>query len=322
MVATGQNGHNASAAEPPVTLAGALERVSSRLDAAGLAFGHGTDNAWDEAVQLGLGALGLDPHSGDEVLEVPLEAADWQRIQSLADQRVEQRVPLAYLLGTGWFAGLEFLCDQRALVPRSPLAELIVEDYAPWWSGAPPDRILDLCCGGGCIGIAAACHAPQAQLVLADIDRDALALAQENVRRHAVGDRVAVRRSDLFDDLAGERFDLILCNPPYVDARDIAAMPAEYRHEPLHALAAGGDGLDLALRILARASAHLSERGLLFLEVGNSWEALDALLPELAFTWLEFSAGGHGVLCISAAELRNARQRFETLADARGSESV
>jgi ribosomal protein L3 glutamine methyltransferase len=288
---------------PPETLAGAVARCATRLDEAGVAFGHGTDNPWDEAVQLVLAVAGLE--DGPDVAERPLADADWDTITALLERRIGERCPLPYLLGEAHFAGLRFRCDRRALVPRSPLAELIGGAYAPWYAGPSPRRLLDLCCGGGCLGIAAAVHAPGLSVVLADLDSDALALAAENVALHGVGERVSLCHSDGFTGLAGERFDIILCNPPYVDAEDLAGMPAEFHHEPAAGLGAGADGLDLVRRLLPVAAEHLEDQGLLLLEVGNSWPALEACYPRFPFTWVELERGGHGVAAITAGELRD-----------------
>jgi len=314
MVATVSGANNAAA---PRTVGEALERVREALAAAPLYFGHGTDNAWDEAVQLVLAALRRSATGDRELLDEPLRATDWESVCELLARRVSERLPLPYLTGRAYFAGLEFICDGRALVPRSPLGELVAGDYAPWWQGSLPRRILDLCCGGGSIGIAAACHAPDASVILADIDADALALARENIALHDLGARVRCCASDLFAQLDPQTFDLILCNPPYVDAGDIAAMPAEFHAEPRRALAAGDDGLDLALRILAQASSWLTADGLLFLELGNSWEALDALCASLALTWVEFAHGGHGVLVAQGRELAQWQGHFQAIADTR-----
>lgn len=310
MVATPPKGSNqrsaaslASDARVPQSRREALELIYAALQQSGVFYGHGTDNAWDEAVLLLLSACDLNPMSGEEVLDVEMHADAWRQATDWLLQRVEQRTPLPYVLGRAWFAGLEFHCDARALVPRSPLAELIQNDYRPWWRGAPPDRILDLCCGGGAIGIAAAVQQSGLEVVLADIDRDALALAVENIALHGLEQRVSVRESDLFAGLAGERFDIVLCNPPYVDAGDLAGMPPEYHAEPPLGLGSGEDGLDLARKILVSASDYLLDGGLLFLELGNSWLALDELLSELPLTWLEFSEGGHGVLVADSKDL-------------------
>ncbi len=290
--------------EAPVATVGEhLDRVYERLANADLFFGHGTDNAWDEAVLLVLSACKLPVDSDDTVLKMAVSAEQQARIADWLEQRVEERRPLPYILGRAWFAGLEFDCDERALVPRSPLAEVIREDFRPWWSGAAPQRLLDLCCGGGAIGIAAALQIPDLELVLADLSPDALALARQNVARHGLESRTRLVESDLFTALAGERFDIILCNPPYVDANDLASMPEEYVAEPAMGLGSGSDGLDHARRIIAAAESHLTENGLLFLELGNSWEALDRQLAEFPMTWLEFSDGGHGVLLLQRSEI-------------------
>ncbi len=289
----------------PATVGAALTRCHQRLSASDLWYGHGTDNAWDEAVQLVLGVAGLPTDSGEEVLDLPLSAAAGERIEALLRRRIEERVPLPYLLGRAWFAGLEFRCDERALVPRSPIAELILDGFRPWYTGPDPRRVLDLCCGGGCIGLAVAHYYPAARVDLADIDPDALALAAENAAVLGLEERVRIVQSDLFEALAGERYDLILSNPPYVDSLDLASMPAEYAHEPELGLGSGADGLDITRCILAQARGHLQESGLLVVEVGNSWPALEAAYPRVPFTWLEFERGGEGVFALTAAELQD-----------------
>lgn len=289
--------------EVPAALGVALTLVHERFEACGLCYGHGTDNAWDEAVQLVLSATGLPVEAGDEVLGDPITTEHWQTIRRWSYQRIAERTPLPYLTGTAWFAGLPFFCDPRALVPRSPLAEVIANEYQPWWAGPAPGQILDLCCGGGSIGIAAAVYSQHARVTLADLDADALALAAENVQLHKVADRVELRRGDLWSAVSGQRFDVILANPPYVDADDLATMPAEFHAEPPQGLGSGADGLDMARRILCQAAEFLHQGGLLFLEVGNSWEALDRTLSGLPLTWLDFSEGGHGVLLVQTAEL-------------------
>jgi ribosomal protein L3 glutamine methyltransferase len=287
----------------PATVAATLDCVFAALEAAELFYGHGTDNAWDEAVLLVLSACELPPDAGEEVLELPLRDDARAAVQRWTNARIHDRLPLPYLLGRAWFAGYEFLCDARALVPRSPLAELIRADYAPWWTGPPPRRLLDLCCGGGCIGLAAALYNPELQVVLSDIDDAALSLAEENIDYHGLNARVRTQQSDLFAALNGERFDIILSNPPYVDEADLAQMPGEYTAEPARGLGSGPDGLELARQILCQARAQLAPGGLLFLELGNSWVALDELLSRLPLTWLEFHDGGHGVLALRDDEL-------------------
>jgi ribosomal protein L3 glutamine methyltransferase len=284
-------------------LRAAIEAIAAQFDLAQLSYGHGTDNAWDEAVMLVLTACGLPPDAGDEVLDLRITAQQQAAIDDWLSQRIEARRPLPYVLGRAWFAGIEFTCDERALVPRSPLGELVSAAFQPWWRGEPPRQVLDLCCGGGAIGIATALYCPQARVTLADLSPEALELARLNISRHDLPERVEALQSDLFSALDGRRFDIILCNPPYVDAEDLAAMPAEYHAEPPLGLGSGSDGLDHARLILAQASSHLNDEGLLFLELGNSWEALDGILAELPLTWLDFSEGGHGVLMLRREEL-------------------
>lgn len=292
----------------PTTVGEALAYCSAALIDSPVFYGHGTDNAWDEAVQLVLSVVDLPLDSDDGVLPHPFDEQACNRLDTLLRRRIAERVPAPYLLGKAWFAGIEFLCDQRAIIPRSPMAELILHDFSPWYTGPEPHRLLDLCCGGGCLGLAAAHYHPGIQVDLVDIDDSALALARDNASRLGLQGRVDILKSDLFQALSGRRYDIILSNPPYVDAGDLAGMPPEYHHEPQLALAAGGDGLDLARRILARAEAFLAPTGLLLLEVGNSWQALEAAYPTVPFTWVEFEHGGHGVLAMTAGELQSYRE--------------
>jgi len=279
-----------------------LRYVSSRFADSPLYFGHGTDNVWDESVQLVMRSLHLPLENNTLFLDARLTREERALILDRMQRRIDDRVPLAYLLGEAWFMGLPFHVDERVLVPRSPLGELIQGGLQPWLGNKPVGRILDLCTGSGCIGIAAASVFEDAEVDLADISTDALDVAAVNIDYHEVGDRVSTVRSDVFDGLEG-RYDVILSNPPYVDADDIADMPAEYGHEPELGLAAGGDGLDIAHRILARAADYLNPGGLLIVEVGNSWVALQEAYPDMAFTWLEFENGGDGVFLLTAEDL-------------------
>ncbi|MEO4046546.1 50S ribosomal protein L3 N(5)-glutamine methyltransferase [Pseudomonas sp. CAU 1711] len=283
----------------------------SRFHEAGLFFGHGTDNAWDDARQLVLGALHLPFEIADAYLDCRLEEDEQRQLLELIRRRVEERVPTAYLIGEAWFCGLPFLVDERVLVPRSPIAELIAQRFAPWLPAAPA-RILDLCTGSGCIGIACAYAFPEAEVVLGDLSFEALEVANQNIERHELEERVYTVQGDGFAGLPGQRFDLIVSNPPYVDAEDFADMPAEYHHEPELGLACGDDGLDLVRRMLAEAADHLSEKGLLIVEVGNSQVHVEALYPEVDFTWLEFEQGGHGVFLLAAAQCREHQQLFRS----------
>lgn len=280
-----------------------LRYACSRFAASPLFFGHGTDNVWDEAVQLVMRSLHLPLENNTVFLDARLTWEERNTILERIDRRVNERVPLAYLLGEAWFMGMPFHVDERVLVPRSPIAELIENGFQPWLGDRPVERILDLCTGSGCIGIGAASVFVDAEVVLSDISADALEVAESNIDLHGLRGRVSAVQSDVFEKVEG-RFDVIVSNPPYVDAEDLADMPDEYRHEPELGLAAGQDGLDIAHRILAGAADHLTPGGLLVVEVGNSWAALDDVYPDLPLTWLEFENGGDGVFVIGEAELR------------------
>ncbi len=291
------------------TLRDYIRWAVSRFQAEQLFFGHGTDNAWDEARQLVLGALHLPWEMADSYLDCRLEDDERAHLQDLLQRRIEQRVPTAYLLGQAWFCGLPFIVDERVLIPRSPIGELIDRRFEPWLAQAPA-RVLDLCTGSGCIGIACAYEFLQAEVILADLSFEALEVASRNIEHHGLEDRVYTVQSDGFDGLPKQRFDLILSNPPYVDAEDIADMPNEFHHEPALALACGEDGLDLVRRILAQAADHLTETGTLIVEVGNSQVHVEALYPEVEFTWLEFARGGHGVFLLAASQCREHQALF------------
>ncbi|WP_300650719.1 50S ribosomal protein L3 N(5)-glutamine methyltransferase [Pseudomonas sp.] len=274
-----------------------------------LFFGHGSDNAWDEARQLVLGAVHLPWEISDSYLDCRLEDDEQAHLHALLKRRIEERVPTAYLLGEAWFCGLPFIVDERVLIPRSPIAELIEQHFQPWLPQEPA-RILDLCSGSGCIGIACAYEFPEAEVVLADLSYEALEVANQNIERHQLDDRVYTVQGDGFDGLPGQRFDLIVSNPPYVDAEDLADMPAEYQHEPALGLACGEDGLNLVRRMLAEAADHLHDKGLLIVEVGNSQVHVSDLYPEVDFTWLEFERGGHGVFLLAAQQCREHQALF------------
>lgn len=276
---------------------------ASRFGAAGLCFGHSYDNAIDEATHLVLHTLHLPHDLSPAYGQARLTAPEKQRLIELIERRVDEHLPVAYLTGEAWFAGLKFKSDPRALVPRSPIAELIQGGFAPWLDERPIERALDLCTGSGCIGIAMAAHNPDWRVDLADISDDALALARENIAFQDVAERVRAIKSDLFSNLAGERYDLIVSNPPYVTEQEFAELPPEYGHEPALGLAAGHDGLDFALRILRDAPAHLSGEGVLIVEVGESEHALAQLLPAIPFNWIEFNVGQMGVFLLDRRDL-------------------
>ena len=276
---------------------------ASRFGEAGLSFGHSYDNALDEATHLVLQALHLPHDLSPAYGQARLTAGERQRVLALFDRRVDERAPVAYLTGKAWFAGLEFVSDRRALVPRSPIAELIQAGFSPWLDDREVARALDLCTGSGCIGIAMASYNPDWQVDLVDISDDALSLARENIEYQDVAARVRAIRSDLFSGVAGEKYDLIVSNPPYVTEDEFAALPAEYAHEPKLGLTAGDDGLDFALRILAEAPDHLGEDGVLIVEVGESERALVECLPEVPFNWIEFKVGPMGVFVLDRSDL-------------------
>ncbi|MDX5297330.1 MAG: 50S ribosomal protein L3 N(5)-glutamine methyltransferase [Gammaproteobacteria bacterium] len=280
-----------------------LRYAVTRFQTADLHYGHGNDNPWDEAVQLVMQSLHLPMDNNAVFLDARLVREERDMLLARIDRRIEAHVPVAYLTGEAWFMGLPFRVDERVLVPRSPIAELLEAELQPWLGDRPVRRILDLCAGSGCIGIAAAHVFPEAEVDLVDISPGAIELCEVNIARHGLQGRVSAIRSDLFDALGGRRYDVILSNPPYVDAADMAALPAEYRHEPELGLAAGEDGLDLAHRILAQARRYLSDEGMMVVEVGNSWEALEESYPDRAFTWIDFERGGHGVFIMDASEL-------------------
>ena len=303
----------ADAANALHTIIDLIRYGASRFNAAGLTFGHSHDNALDEATHLVLHTLHLPPDIGPAYGQARLVPEEKQAILALIERRVAERVPVAYLTGEAWFAGLSFKSDKRALVPRSPIAELIESGFEPWLGGRGVHRALDLCTGSGCIAIAMGHYNPDWQVDGADISDDALALAAENkARLHA--DNVELLKSDLFNGLAGRHYDLIVTNPPYVTNDETDALPQEYSYEPELGLRAGDDGLDLVLKILRDAPIHLSEDGLLICEVGESEQHLVKLLPEVDFAWIEFKVGQMGIFAVECRELIAHSARITELA--------
>ncbi|MFK2905202.1 50S ribosomal protein L3 N(5)-glutamine methyltransferase [Dyella ginsengisoli] len=290
---------------------------ASRFSAAGLTFGHSHDNPIDEATHLILAALHLPPDLPPAYGAGKLVAEERERVLGLIERRISERVPVAYLVGETWFAGLKFKSDRRALVPRSPIAELIESGFAPWLDHRHVERALDVCTGSGCIGIAMAEYNPDWQVDIVDISPEALSLARENVVFQHVEDRVEAIESDLFAGVQGRRYDLIVSNPPYVTEDEYAAMPGEYRHEPKLGLTSGEDGLDLCLRMLDEAADYLTEDGLLIVEVGESERALNALLPEVPFVWIEFKVGAMGVFALERRDLVEHTKAIRAVAQAR-----
>jgi len=277
---------------------GWLQALARVFDAEGLFFGHGTDNAADEAYWLIWHALG---HREERWEERP-DPALIERVVDVAARRVRTRAPLAYLLGEAWFAGLRFEVDGSVLVPRSPLAEVIEHCFEPWCRLGAGDRVLDVGTGSGCIAIAIAHHCPGVRVDATEVAGDALATARRNVALHNLEDRVRLIEADLFPR-GGERYRVIISNPPYVPAAELGALPPEYRHEPAHALVGGSDGLEPTRRLLEGAGEHLDDDGVLIVEVGATEEAFVRAFPRLPVVWIEFERGGSGVFVVTAADL-------------------
>jgi ribosomal protein L3 glutamine methyltransferase len=287
----------------------------SRFNEKGLHFGHGTDSAWDEAVALILHSLYLPHDVNPAILDANLTKIEKETLFKLIQRRVNERVPVPYLTNEAWFAEMPFYVDERVLIPRSPIAELIANQFQPWIDPCSVQSILDLCTGSGCIAIACAKTFPEAEVDATDISTDALAVAKINVLRHEVDEQVQLYQGDLFAGLpAGKTYDVIVSNPPYVDAADMASLPQEFLHEPKLGLAAGPEGLDVVLRILETAPDYLNPQGILIVEVGNSEFALTERFPEIPFTWLEFENGGGGVFMLTAKQLIDCQPLLKTQA--------
>ncbi len=288
----------------PETVGAAIERCARAMRRARLHFGHGTDNARDEAAELVFFAAGLSHEEGSAVYGKALTARRRARIDSLLERRIERRLPLAYLTHRAFFAGLELYVDERVLVPRSPIAELIQNRFEPWVDPRRVRSILDIGTGSGAIALASAVAFPRAAVDAVDISTAALHVCRRNVRRLALTDRVRVLRSDHFAALAGRRYDIIVSNPPYVGREEMRALPREYRHEPRIGLASGVDGLDSVRAILSAAPRYLADDGILAVEVGNTEDALMRAFPRLPFVWPDIAMGGGGVFVLQAAALK------------------
>lgn len=278
-----------------------------------LFFGHGTDNAFDEAKVLVFFALKLPGNVPDNYWSSRLTVQEKHAVTELFILRIETRKPAAYLTGEAWFAGIRFKVNESTLVPRSPIAELIGQRYEPWVNADEVTNVLDLCTGSGCIGIASLQAFPNAEVDLVDISPEALEVAQQNIDQYGLNDFVHAIESDLYSALEGKQYDLIVSNPPYVDEIEMGALPAEYQQEPRLGLEAGHDGLDLVRKIMAEAPKYLKEDGVLIVEVGVSQYFVEAVYPELPLFWFEFEHGGEGVFAIQKSEL----ELFQEMLDER-----
>lgn len=279
----------------------------SRFRNSDIFYGHGTDNAWDEAVQLVLGSLSLPLDFPKEHLDSRLTYNEKKRILKFVDLRINKREPLPYLLGEAWFMGLPFKVTKDTLIPRSPIMALIESEFQPWLQNYPLN-ILDMCTGSGCLGIAAALTFEEANVDITDVSEAALAVAEQNIVLHEVQDRVTAIHSDMFQGLAGKQYDLIICNPPYVDASDYNTAPEEFHNEPRIALTSGEDGLDFTRAFLAQAADYLHDNGIVVYEVGNSEVALQEAYPDTPFMWVELENGGNGVFVLTKDELKTLQE--------------
>ncbi len=280
-----------------------LEFCAGEMNRADLFFGHGTDNAHDEAAWMLLHVLRKPLDGSFADWDVELTGAQQEELESLLYRRINERCPLAYLTGEARFCGLDFIVSPQVLIPRSPLAELIPERFSPWLDLQDGGRILDMCTGGGCIAIAMAVLIPECTVDAVDISDDALEIASQNIQRHTVDDRVSLIHSDLFSELDKTAYDMIVSNPPYVSAAVFEQLPAEYLAEPPAGLVCGEDGLDIVLKILDAAPGYLKQNGILIVEVGESAGALQEILPRVPFFWLDFHEGGDGIFLLEYDQL-------------------
>ncbi len=302
--------NDTSVSEQLQTIGDYIRFTASQFNQADLYFGHGTDNAWDEASVLIMYALSLPITMVDNVLTYRLVDEEKQAILTLVSQRINDGTPVAYITNQAFFAGLPFFVDERVLIPRSPIAELIAQNFTPHLV-SKPKRILDLCTGSGCIAIACAVAFPEAEVDAIDLSVDALNVAQINIEHHGLAEQVIPMESDVFSGVSGLRYDLIVTNPPYVDQQDIDSLPLEYSHEPEMGLGCGADGLDIVRVILAQAAEHLTLDGILICEVGNSQIHVETVYPEVPFTWLTFERGGHGVFMLTKIQLEQYAEVFQ-----------
>lgn len=288
-----------------VTLNDFLTWACAYFEEHDLYYGHGTDNPWDEAVMLAIYVLSLPADNDVAILEQKLTPEQQQKLYELSQKRVTTRLPLPYITNEAWFAGERYYVNENVLIPRSPFAELIANHFQPWLGDNEPLNILDMCTGSACLAIYCAKEFPDAAVDAVDISKAALEVANKNIALHGCVGRVHAIESDLFTNIQGKRYDIIISNPPYVGKLEMASLPLEYKHEPVLALESGEDGLDLTIQILQQAVNFLTPNGLLIVEVGNSWEALQERFPQIPFIWLEFANGGDGVFLLTYEELQN-----------------
>ncbi len=286
--------------------------ASSEFNRADIFFGHGNDNAWDEAVTLVMFTLALPEQLSTQIMACRLTASEKMQIMAVIERRISEQVPAAYITQQATFAGLPFYVDERVLVPRSPIGEYIEKRFFPLINEHQDvHRILDLCTGSGCIALACAHYFPEAEVDAVDLSEDALNVAQINIENHGLTEQVIPIQSDVFSGVLGQKYDLIVTNPPYVDQEDVDSLPIEYTHEPAMGLGSGFDGLDITRQILAQSAEHLTANGILVCEVGNSQMHVEAEYPEVDFQWLTFERGGHGVFMLTKQQLVNFQEIFK-----------
>jgi len=286
------------------TIRDVLRYAITKMNQADLFYGHGTDNAWDDALALIFDTLHLSHEQQKILLDARLTTDEKKSLADLLLKRIDKRIPTSYLTKTAWFADLPFYVDERVIIPRSPFAELIETEFSPWIAPENVNRILDLCTGSACIAIASAYYMPDAIVDAVDISEEALAVAEINIKKFDMGEQVNLIQSNLFENLLERQYDIIISNPPYVDKQDMDNLPEEFRHEPELALASGDDGLEATTTILKQASRYLSDNGILVVEVGNSQHALMEKYPEVPFLWLDFARGGEGVFLLTKQQLQ------------------
>ena len=300
---TPNNIHTAASTELS-TIRDWLRYAVSQFEASDIFYGHGTDNAYDEAVWLVMSALHLPMDTLNNFFDARITSAERSKLSQLLEQRISSHTPTAYLVKEAWLQGLKFFVDERVLVPRSFIAELLNDDLSPWIEYPElVESAADICTGSGCLGIMLASAFPNAAVDVVDISTDALDVANINIANYGLEDQITAIQSDMFTALKGRKYDVIISNPPYVDAPSMAELPAEYRNEPQIALGSGNDGLDHTHTLLREAGHYLNENGILIVEIGHNRDALQAAYPNIAFNWLEVSSGNEFVFLLTKAQL-------------------